>query len=441
MASTPHKIIVVGGGAGGLELVTSLGKSLGRKKQADITLVDSELTHIWKPLLHEIASGSLNSHDDEINYMAHSYWHHYQFRLGRMDKLDREKQEISTAPMLDENGVEYIPRRHFSYDTLVVAVGSQTNHFNIEGVTEHCHFLDDRKDADRFHQHILRSLYTAQTQHQPLQSGQLNIAIAGAGATGIELSAELHQTIKHITRFDLDKINPEQDIKITIIEAAENILPALPKRLSDQVAKQLKKLNIRLITGKRIVRATKDGFYTSDEECIQARIKIWTAGIKAPDFLSNLSGLETNRINQLVVTPILQTTLDKNIFAFGDCAACPLPNRQGTIPPRAQAAHQQASVIYKTILRRLVGKPPLEYRYIDYGSLINMSRYSTVGNLMGNLAGRFNSSVFLEGMMARFMYLSLYKLHQLSIHGPIRVALHSVANLLTRKIKPKIKLH
>jgi len=158
-----HKIVVIGGGAGGLELVTRLGKSLGKKQLADITLIEATLTHIWKPLLHEVAAGSLNSHDDEISYLAHAHWHHYKFRLGKVDKIDREKRIVNTAPALDENGEEYIPGRNFPYDTLIIAVGSVTNDFVVEGVKEHCYFLDRRVDADKFHQHLLKSTYTAHT--------------------------------------------------------------------------------------------------------------------------------------------------------------------------------------------------------------------------------------------------------------------------------------
>ncbi|MFB3090368.1 MAG: FAD-dependent oxidoreductase, partial [Gammaproteobacteria bacterium] len=155
-----HHIIVVGGGAGGLELATKLGNKLGKKRKAAITLIDCTLTHLWKPLLHEVAAGSLNSCEDELDYLGQSHWHHFQFRLGRMDRLDRKRQEVSLAPTLDDEGNEYIPRRTFHYDTLVIAVGSTTNDFGIPGVLEHCMFLDARKQADQFHQYLFRSFYT-----------------------------------------------------------------------------------------------------------------------------------------------------------------------------------------------------------------------------------------------------------------------------------------
>ncbi len=437
----PHKIVIVGGGAGGLELAARLGNKLGKKKKAEITLVDATRTHLWKPLLHEVAAGTLNSYEDELSYLALAYKNHFTFRVGRMDTLDREKQEISLEPTLDENGEEYIPRRTFHYDTLVIAVGSQVNDFGITGIKEHCMFLDTRAEADVFHQHLLRSVYAAHTQTNPLREGQLKVAIAGAGATGVELSAELHEAFNQLVTFGLDQISTEEDIKITIIEAADRILPALPSRLSELTEKALDKINVEVLANHRIAEATAEGFITDKGDLIPAEIKVWAAGIKAPDFLKEIGGLETNNSNQLIVKTTLETTRDENIFSMGDCAACPMEGTDETVPPRAQAANQQATMLAKSIVNRMNNKPLPTYTYIDYGSLINLSRYTTVGNMMGNLLGKKAGSVLIAGLLARFVYMSLYKMHQIVIQGFVRVTLITIANILTQKTKPRMKLH
>lgn len=441
MSDNPHKIVLIGGGAGGLELATKLGKKLGRNKRADITLLDKSLTHLWKPLLHEVAAGALNSYEDELSLMAHSHWNHFRFRLGEVVNINRDEKTVTTAPTLDEHGEEYIPARTFHYDTLVIAVGSMTNDFGIPGVKEHCHFLDHRNEADHFHQYFLKKAYEVHANDQPLRDGQLKIAIAGAGATGIELAAELHDSLGQLVEYGFDGINLHEDMKISIIEAADKILPALPDRLTHRTMSLLKQLGIEILLGERIVEATADGFKTESGHFVPAEIKVWAAGIKAPDFLSNIDGLETNRINQLIVKRTLQTTNDGDIFAFGDCAACPMSGPDDLVPPRAQAAHQQASMLYKSICKKIQGRELPEYEYIDYGSLINLSRYSTVGNLMGNLAGKFSSNVFIEGMVARFVYVSLYKMHQLAVHGPIKFIFTTIGNFFTRRMKPRMKLH
>lgn len=436
-----HQIVIVGGGAGGLELATRLGKSLGKKKQARITLIDASLIHIWKPLLHEVAAGTLDSHEDDLEYLAQSSWNHFRFRLGRMDRLDRKRKIVSLAPTLDEDGNEFIPRREFRYDTLVMALGSVTNHFNIKGVKEHCLFLDSLDQAVRFHQKLLKRCYTAHSQETPLREGQLHVAIAGAGATGVELAAELHNATRQLAAYGLDKLDPEKNVRFSIIEAADTILPALPQRLSQATLDSLRDLGVDVRTGERIVEATADAFITESGLRIPSEMKVWSAGIKAPDFLADIEGLETNRANQLVVLDTLQTTRDENIFALGDCAACPMPDGKSLVPPRAQAAHQQASLLFKSIKNRLKGKPLPSYRYVDYGSLVNLSRYSTVGNLMGNLLGRRAKHLMVEGIIARFVYISLYKMHLIALHGYWQVAMRSLANLLTRRSKPRMKLH
>lgn len=437
MSNHTPKIVVVGGGAGGLELATKLGKKLGRKGKAQVTLVDSSHTHIWKPLLHEVAAGTLDSHEDEIEYLGQANYSGFRFRLGRMDGLDRKNKQISVAPTLNQDGVEIIPRRNFDYDYLVIAVGSVSHDFGIKGVREHCLFLDTTNQAELFQNKLLQTYLRAHTQGKPLDDGQLNIAIVGGGATGVELSAQLHEVSHLLTTYGLDEVDPK-DVKITIIEAADRILSGLPKNISDATLSELNKLGVTVMTGERVVEVTDKAIITESGSVIPASIKVWAAGIKAPEFLKDIDGLETNWMNQLVVRQTLQTTLDDDIYAIGDCCACKWQGHDENVPPRAQAAHQMASLVYKSIVNRLKNKPIPEYHYHDYGSLVSLGRYSTVGNLMGNLS---RGSMMIEGLMARVMYLSLYKMHQVALFGPFRVLMLSLSHLFRRSVHPKIKLH
>jgi NADH:ubiquinone reductase (H+-translocating) len=439
-----HHVVIVGGGAGGLELATKLGDSLGRKSKAIITLVDQSKTHVWKPLLHEIAAGSMNPEKHELVYLAQAHWHHFLFRLGSMDGVDREKQEISTSAHYDEDGVEVIPRRTLQYNTLIIAVGSTTNDFGVKGASEYSIALDTQEQAERFHRRLHNALLRAQTQTTALQAGQLDVVIVGAGATGVELSAELHNTTRELAAYGLDRIDADHDIKISLVEASERVLPALPTKLSDSVELELRKLDVHLYTGERVTEVTNKGIYTHTGKFIPSALVVWAAGIKAPDFLREIGGLETNHINQLVVNRTLQTTLDANIFAFGDCAACPRTNSPAghtseNVPPRAQAAHQQATMLLNTVKIRVAGKKDLpEYTYLDYGSLVNLGSYTTIGNLMGSISG---GSLFIEGLIARLMYQSLYKMHLMALHGFWSMALQTLARLITRRTEAQVKLH
>ena len=434
-----HKIVIVGGGAGGLELATKLGDTLGKNKKAEITLIDCTKTHVWKPLLHEIAAGSMNPDKHELEYMAQAHWHHFRFRLGRMDRLNRRKKEVSIASYIDEDGKEIIPRRSFQYDTLVISVGSTTNDFGIKGAAEHSIALDTQEQAEVFHQKLHHAILKAQTQKKAIQPGQLEVVIVGAGATGVELAAELHKATREMTAYGIDRVNPDRDIKISIIEASSRLLPALPKKLSHSVALELGKLHVHLYLGERVTEVSAKGIKTHTKKIISSGLVVWAAGVKAPDFLKNIDGLETNRINQLMVNSSLQTTKDDSIFAFGDCAACPIDGTDQYVPPRAQAAHQQANLLFKSMKLRVKGKIHLpRYVYKDYGSLVNLGTYSTVGNLMGSLIG---DSMFIEGIIARLMYQSLYKMHLMALHGFMSMALQSLARMITRRSEAQVKLH
>src|SRR5580765_6493534 len=433
------RIIVVGGGAGGLELATRLGDKLGRSHKAHVTLIEKARTHFWKPHLHEIAAGSMDIGVYETNYLAQSHWHYFRYRVGEMVGLNREQRSVTVAPFVDEDGDQVTPRREFSYDTLVLAVGSLTNDFGTPGVKEYAIALETPAQAERFHRRLVNAYIRAHAQAEPLRPEQLQVAIIGAGATGVELAAELHNTTRTLVSYGLDRIDPDKDMRLIVIEAADRVLPALPKRLSDSAGKLLENLGISVRTSARVAEVLPEGVRLASGEIIPAELVVWAAGVKAPDFLRDLDGLETNRINQLVVRPTLQTTRDDDVFALGDCAACPWLGKEGAVvPPRAQAAHQQASHMVKQMRNRLRAEPLLPWRYRDFGSLVSLGEYSTVGNLMGSLTG---GNLWLEGWFARMMYLSLYKMHELALHGFWKMALDTAARMITRRTEPHVKLH
>ena len=439
-AGIPHlpRIVIVGGGAGGLELATRLGDTLGRRGQAEITLIERGRSHLWKPLLHQAAAGTLGIDDNELNYLAQSTWHHFKYRLGAMDGLDRAGKQVLVAPTRDDDGREIVPRRSFGYDILVLALGSQNNDFGTPGAAEHAIALDTVDDARRFHRRLVNACIAANTQAAPLRPEQLKVVAIGAGATGVELVAELHNSTRALAAYGLDRIDPERDVRLSLVEAAPRILPALPPRLSASAAAELAKLKVEIHTGKRVTAVTPTGVQTADGDFLPAELVVWAAGVKAPDVLRDLDGLESNRINQLVVRPTLQPTRDDAIFALGDCAACPWDGHDGNVPPRAQAAHQQASFLVHQIARQLAGRPLGTFKYRDFGSLVSLGEHSTVGSLMGGLS---KGSMFIEGHFARFIYWLLYRKHLLSLHGFWKTVFLTLARMISRTAEPRIKLH
>ena len=448
-----HRFIVVGGGAGGLELATRLGDRYAPQKnksatQVQVTLVDRYPTHIWKPLLHEVAAGSMDPFTQELEYAAQARWHGFEFQQGELAGLDRAAKRITLSAVVDDDGAELLPTRELEYDTLVIAIGSTTHFFGVKGAPEYSLALDTVGQAERFRKRLIAACMRAEHQvHEPVESEpgesvssepRIQVAIVGGGATGVELSAELRNTAQVLSAYGLHKLDPRHDVGIVLIEAGPRILPALQERVSTATAELLTKLGVKLMIGETVAEVAPGLVRTASGKTVRADLTVWAAGIKAPAILSELDGLPVNRLGQLSVRRTLQTETDDNIFALGDCAACAWPGNERNVPPRAQAAHQQASFLLKAFVARLDNRPLPEFTYRDFGSLVSLGHFSAVGNLMGGVIG---GNMLIEGLFARFMYMSLYRLHVAALHGYPRMVLDTFAHWLRRSTLPRVKLH
>lgn len=435
-----HRIVIVGGGAGGLPLATSLGDRYGKGREAQVTLVDRNGTHVWKPLLHEVAAGRMDADAHALDYLAIAHWHHFRFRQGALRGVDRSKREIAIDAVVGPEGEEILPQRTLPYDTLILCLGSVSNDFGVPGADVHPISLDTLDDAERFHRRLLALSVRADGRAAAGGEARIDIVIIGAGATGVELAAEIRQTTRAHAAYGLDHLDPSRDIRITVLEAYARVLPPLSEHVARAATELLHKLDVAVRTGQRVTEIDADGVHTASGDFYPADLVVWAAGIMAPAIQRELDGLEVNRANQLVVKATLQTTVDPDVFAFGDCAAAPwLGHDEGVIlPPRAQVAHQQATLLVKSMKARLAGKPLPDFRFHDFGSLVSLGELSAVGTLMGRLIG---GSLLIQGIIARLMYTSLYKMHQVSIHGLLRVGFDTLGRMLRGRVEPRVKLH
>ena len=424
-----HKIVIVGGGAGGLALATRLAAKYGRRArahQAEVILIDRRPSHIWKPLLHEVAAGSMDPHTHQLAYAAQATWHGFEFQLGYLVGADLVAKTASVGAVSDDEGREILPPRQISYDTLILTTGSVTNYFGVPGAEEHAIGLDSVDDAEWFRRRLIAACMRAQNTLQirptsaavpetvimrtsgsaDTENGEcctsstsitpVRITIVGAGATGIELSAELRATSETLVAYGL-KLDPRRDVEIRIIEASPRILPSLSERVAASTALHLKKLGIQMLTGESVVSVSETGLQTKSGKFIPSDLTVWAAGIKGSAVVAAIQGLDVTRLNQVVVRETLQAKGNDDVFAIGDCASC-IWHDDVRVPPRAQAAHQQASFLVKAIGRLLEGKPLRAFRYQDMGSLVTLGHYSAVGSLMG---GFFSKSMLVEGFIAR----------------------------------------
>jgi NADH dehydrogenase len=429
------RIVIVGGGAGGLELATRLGHSLGRSRRAVITLLDDAPTHIWKPRLHEVAAGLLHAADDELSYAGQAYANSFQFMLGAMSGLDPERREVTLAPVLEPGtGLEILGERRFGYDYLVLAVGSKVNDFNTPGVAEYCFMLDDTAQANRLHQKFLsRAL-----QVQMGKADCLRVAIVGAGATGVELAAELHHSV--FTLFEYGGMLSPDELELTIVDLADRVLPAADPDMSEYAMDELERRNIRAVLGKRVLAVTEDALHLSDGEIITADVKIWASGVKGHDFLSACPGLQLTPGNQIKVDETLKCVGADRIFAMGDCAQFINPQTKAPLPPTAQAAHQQASLLAKSLPRVIKGEPALPFRFHYRGTLVSLGKHQAVGDLP-SFRGPQKTGLQLRGFIAKFLYVSLYRMHLAALYGWPRMVALVVAQWLRGSTRPPVKLH
>ncbi|MCR2747826.1 NAD(P)/FAD-dependent oxidoreductase [Limnobacter parvus] len=429
-------VVIVGGGAGGLELACKLGRKLGPDR---VVLVDPKMYHIWKPSLHEVAAGTLDIHQEGLSYPMLAHNNGFNFVLGSMMGLDATNKTVNVAAVTDDAGDEVLPARVLSFGTLVIAVGSQSNYFGVKGAQDYTISLDGPQQAENFRLKMLKHLATLDMRKKDQPDASLDIVIIGAGATGVELAAELREASHVHSRYGFSRIDAAKDVTITLLEGAPTILHVLPESVSSAALTLLQQRHIKVVNNCRVVEISAKQVEDAHGNRYKADLCVWAAGIKAPAWLANL-GLPVNRNGQLEVQGDLRVKGQSDIFSLGDCAACEQPDGS-MVPPRAQSAHQQADYIYQAILSQEKGKSATRepYLYKDHGSLVSLGSRSSVGSLMGGLFK--SSSMFVEGFFARTMYASLHLMHHYAVLGGMKTVLLALARFLVKRATPLVKLH
>lgn len=431
--SSETRIVVVGGGAGGLELVVKLARKFRRDKSTEVVLVDKNPTHIWKPLLHEVATGSMNSDFDEASYRLLAKKHKFKFMLGRVADIDLDKKNLRLGSVDDNEGREMVPGRVVEFDYLAVGVGSESNDYGIEGVKEFARQLDSREQAEEFHQEFTRQLNRVNSLAE--KDGALSVVIVGGGATGVELAADMHNVVQRLREYGFEHLSSDR-LVVSIIEAAPALLPRLPERIGLSVQRELARIGVTVRVSTRVEKITADAVIAGGGDAIPADISVWAAGVKAPSWLAD-SGFPVDHLGRIQVNNDLSVKDLPHVYAIGDCCSC--FSEDGTeVPPRAQAAHQMAATAAKNIRASILKKDSKKFVYRDFGSLVSLSKFSTVGNLMGNLV---RGTVFVEGWLARMVYLSLYRMHQRAIHGSFSTLLIMIGDRIYKATRADVKLH
>ncbi len=439
--SAPHRIVIVGGGVGGLGLATRLSDTLGRNGLAQIVLVDRWPTHFWKPLLHEAASGQLDPATHQLQYAVQAQRHGFEFEQGELAALDRAQRHITVKALHDADGREILPARQLAFDTLVLSMGSVTQYFGVPGAAEHALPLESVAHAEAFRRKLLDACLRAShaRRTQPSQThAPVSINIIGAGATGVELAAALRDTVRLLNRYSPFSLDPVRDFRIRLIESSERVLPALSETISARAQHMLAKLGVEVLNATRVTEVRADAVLTSDGAPLPSDLAIWTAGISGPPVMRTLDGIAVNRNAQVLVSRSLQSTNDANIFGLGDCAACPAANAGAFLAPRAQVAHQQALFLARALQCRIAGNALPEFVYRDAGTLVGFGREGTIGSLSNSLLTR---PVFVDGWLATMVYKLIYRRHVMTLTGFARMTFDTLGHWLRRRVQPVIRLH
>jgi len=420
------RIVIVGGGVAGMALATRLGDNLGKSGRASVTLVDKSFAHVWKPMLHCFAAGTARNPNDRISFLSQASRHHFEFWPGEVKALDRSAKTLTLAPIDGPAGERVLDERTLEYDAVILSLGSRANDFNTPGVAEHCMFIDNLVEAssfnDKFRMEQLRAFG---------DNLALDIAIVGGGATGTQLAAELHKALDLASLYSFGKRRP--DLKITLLEAGPRILPAFPEAVSAAAVTQLEKIDVSVRTSAQVSGADESGFILKDGTHVPATLRVWAAGVKAPEVTAKFGGLKLSRSGQIEVRPNLQSVEDDAIFSVGDCAFV----ADAPVAPTAQAARQQAHHLARHMSAWINGKPMPPFVFRNKGAIVALGDYNGWGTFPG---GTVFGGGWLRGLSARLGHIMLYRQHQFELYGTLRGAVSWLVDWLEEFVRPSIRL-
>ncbi len=427
----PRRIVVVGGGAGGAELVTALARR-ARRDGTELVLVDSAPAHLWKPRLHEVAVGLIRQGEAEVSYLALGQATGFSFVLGALTGLDAQSRTLQIGAVQDEDGGELLPTREIAYDTLVLAFGSQVNDFGVPGVVEHCHRLDSGEQAGAFQRRLLE----AAVQVAAGKRDQLRIGIVGAGATGVELAAELHQAVAAMKRYG--GLAGVSRLQMTLVDMAKRVLAAEAPRTSAFAHKALQQMGVDLRLDASVDRVTAEALHLKDGGVVPCELKVWASGQIGLPLVETLGGLQIDKHRRIVCDPFLRCKGVSDIYALGDCAAVLAEPTSKALPATAQVAHQQANYLISRLGAAKSGQAERPFRYRARGSLVSLGSATAAGQLPTPGKG---SPLVLEGVLPKLAYSSLQFMHRAALSGWPQAYAYSLADRLRRVSAPAVKLH
>jgi NADH dehydrogenase len=420
-AARPHRVVVVGGGFGGLRVVRGL-----RGAPVEVTLIDRRNFHLFQPLLYQVATGALAAGEIATPLRAIlKRQANARVILGEVEGIDLGARRLSLGRLGDGS-----PRREVEYDTLVVAAGAGGSYFGHDEWRDAAPGLKSLEDALEIRRRVLLAFEAAEAEEDPeRRRAWLTFVVVGAGPTGVELAGQIAEIARETLRRDFRAIDPS-DARVLLVEAADRPLTAFDARLSESARRSLERLGVTVCTGRTVVhldeRSVTLGREGGEPERFGARTAIWAAGVTGSPLarmLAEASGAPLDRAGRIGVEPDLTLPGRPGVFALGDMVALP-DGRGGTLPGVAPVAMQQGRFAAAAIRDRLAGRPPARaFRYRDKGSLATIGRARAVAQF-----GR----VRVVGPLAWLAWLGVHIAYLVGFQNRVLVMLRWTTSFVTR---------
>ncbi len=371
-AAGSDRIVIIGGGFAGINLVKKLRNSVYQ-----VVMLDKNNYHTFQPLLYQVATGGLEP--DSIAYPLRKIFHGYKnfsFRVAAVSNIDTVLKQVETDVGL------------ISYDHLVIATGSGNNFFNLGGMSRYAMPLKSITEALDLRSLILQNMESALVAPEIEREKYFNIVIVGGGPTGVELAGAITELKKHVLPNDYPEINLER-MQIYLIEASERLLAGLTVSASEGAYKTLTGMGVNVMLNTRVQDYDGDLVKYGADKQLKSKTVIWSAGVQG-EIVNGLGQEVLKRGNRYDVDAYHRINGYENVFAIGDVALMSTENYPTGHPMVAQVAIQQARNLGQNFLRQRSGKSETAFKYKDLGSMATIGRNKAVADLPGfSTRGRF----------------------------------------------------
>ena len=437
-AMNRKRIVILGGGFGGVTVLNKLQDRFQTDVTVDITMISKDNYLLFTPMLHEIASGMIETR--HIVTPIRTFCNRSRFYCAGVESIDLENNSVeirsSLAPVSHgtQNPINSMGRNSKSlcYNYLVIAVGSETRFFGMSDVQQNAFTIKTLDDAIKLRNHVIYLLEQADQllpesnyDNDTMQKELLTFVIVGGGFAGVETAGELNDFVRDSVNDYYHNIDT-RDIKFVIIQSGNRLLPEMSEKLGQFALENLRKSGVEVILNSRVIGASEHSVKLKDGSIIPTKTIIWSGGVAPASLVSNLVCTHDSKSGRIIVDKYLEVPNYKGVFSLGDCAFIVDPSTDNPYPPTAQHAIREGAAVAKNIIAEIEGKPDKKevFDYKTKGMMASIGKRTGVGNLLG---------VQVQGFLAWWIWRSYYLAHLPTLHKKIRVLADWITDIFFRR--------